>query len=213
MNTSRLLPRWPRGGGDQSIISSTPTPNYIGSLLQLIFYCVARLVVMTIYDPFTCKFPRCNSRCRASVAYSFPFSGIMAVLRSFFVWIFCCMALIGSIRVEKSWKLIMSCDWMASSHSFSIVCVTCPYWLESPSGLAACTISRLSQQTEVMCSSLLMKIDTFWCLRFGLIGSIWWDFIDVIYEIPCSVQGAALKPVGASSPSTLMWWDRHCCLL
>jgi hypothetical protein len=80
---------------------------------------------------------------------------------------------------------------MASSHYFSIVCVACPYRLESPSGLAACTISGLSQQAEVMCNSLLMKIETFWWLIFGLIRSIGWDFhrdfVDVIYEIPCGV--------------------------
>jgi hypothetical protein len=39
--------------------------------------------------------------------------------------------------------------------------VTCPYKLESPSGLAACTVSGLSQQAEVMCSILPMKIETF----------------------------------------------------
>jgi hypothetical protein len=91
---------------------------------------------------------------------------------------------------------------MASLCSFSVVCAACSYRLELPSGLATCTVSGLSQQVEVMCSSLLMKIETFWWLRFGLIGSIrWyfhWDFIDVIYEIPCGVQGAALKPVGTA---------------
>jgi hypothetical protein len=88
---------------------------YIGSLLQLIFHCATHLVVTMIYDPFTCKFPECNGRCRASVAYPFPSSGVRAVLCSFLVWIFCCMALIGSIGIEKRWKLIVSCDWMASS--------------------------------------------------------------------------------------------------
>jgi hypothetical protein len=52
--------------------SSTPTCNYIRSLLQL-FYCLVRLVVTTIYDPFTCKFPGCNDRCSASIAYPFPY--------------------------------------------------------------------------------------------------------------------------------------------
>jgi hypothetical protein len=81
---------------------------------------------------------------------------------------------------------------MASSRSFSIVCVAYPYRLESPSGLAACTVSGLSQHVEVMCSRLLMKIETLWWLRFGLIGSIRWvfhrDFVDVIYEISCGVN-------------------------
>jgi hypothetical protein len=80
---------------------------------------------------------------------------------------------------------------MASSRSFFIVCAACPYRLESPSGLATCTVSGLSQQAEVMCRSFLMKIETFWWLRFGLIESIWWDFhrdfVDAIYEIPCGV--------------------------
>jgi hypothetical protein len=150
-------------------------------------------VVTTIYDLFTCKFPGCNGRCRASVAYSFPYSGIRAILHSFLVWIFYCTALIGSVRVEKRWKLIVSDDWMASLCSFSVVCTTCTYWLESPLGLAACTVSEFSQWAEVMCSSLLMKIETFWRLRFGLIGSIGWDFIDVIYEIPCGVCCCCLR--------------------
>jgi hypothetical protein len=38
---------------------------------------------------------------------------------------------------------------MASLCSSSVVCVTCPYRLESPSGLAACMVSELSQQAEV----------------------------------------------------------------
>jgi hypothetical protein len=179
---------------------STPTCDYVRSLLQLFFHYLARLVVTMIYDPFTCKFPGCNSRCSASIAYLFPYSGIRADLHSFLVWIFCCTALIGSIRVEKMWKLIVSCDRMASSRSFPVVCVAYPYRLESPLGLAACTVSGLSQQGEIMCSSLLMKIETFWWLRFWLIGSIQWhfhrDFVDAIYEILCGVQGAALKPAG-----------------
>jgi hypothetical protein len=34
--------------------------------------CSARLVVTMIYDPFTSKFPGCNGRYSASVAYLFP---------------------------------------------------------------------------------------------------------------------------------------------
>jgi hypothetical protein len=63
--------------------SSTPTRDYIGSLLQLFFRCSACLEVTTIYDLLTCKFPVCNDRCSASVAYPLPFNGIKAVLRSF----------------------------------------------------------------------------------------------------------------------------------
>jgi hypothetical protein len=150
--------------------------------------------------PFTCTFPGCNGRCSASVAYPLLYSGIRAVLCSVLVWIFCCTALIGSIGVEKMWKLIVWYDWMASLHSFSVVCMACPYRLESPLRLATCMISGLSQHLEVTCSSILMKIEIFWWLRFGLIVSIRWDFHwdyrDVIYEIPCGVQGAALKSVG-----------------
>lgn len=36
------------------------------------------------------------------------------------------------------------------SSSFSVVCATCPYRLESPSGLTAYTTSRLTQQIDVM---------------------------------------------------------------
>jgi hypothetical protein len=54
-------------------ISSTPTRDYVGSLLQLFFRCSPCLVVTTIYDPFTCKFPGCNGRCSASIAYPSPY--------------------------------------------------------------------------------------------------------------------------------------------
>jgi hypothetical protein len=46
-----------------------------------------------------------------------------------------------------------TCDWMASSCSFSVMSTACPYWLESLSGLAACMVSGLSQQAEVLCST------------------------------------------------------------
>jgi hypothetical protein len=75
-----------------------------------VFRCAARLVVMMIYDLFICKFSRCNNRCSASVAYPSPYSDIRAILCSFFVWIFCCTTFVESIRVEKTWKLIVSCD-------------------------------------------------------------------------------------------------------
>jgi hypothetical protein len=64
--------------------SPTPTRDYVGSLPQLFFRCSARLVVTTIYDPFIFKFPGCNGRCSASAAYPSPYSGIRAVLHSFF---------------------------------------------------------------------------------------------------------------------------------
>jgi hypothetical protein len=86
---------------------------------------------------------------------------------------------------------------MANSHFFSAVCTTCPYRLESPSRLVACMISGLSQHAEVICSSLLMKIETFRWLRFGLIGSIRCDFrrdfVDAIYEIPPLLSAVAIS--------------------
>jgi hypothetical protein len=60
--------------------SSTPTCDYVGSLLQLFFRCSARLVVTTIYNPFTCKFSRCNSRYSVNIAYSFPYSTVCWVV-------------------------------------------------------------------------------------------------------------------------------------
>jgi hypothetical protein len=48
--------------------------DYVGSLLQLFFCYSACLLVMMIYDTFTCKFPRCNGRCSASVDYSLPYT-------------------------------------------------------------------------------------------------------------------------------------------
>jgi hypothetical protein len=66
----------------------------------------------------------------------------------------------------------VSCDQMACSCSFSVVFMTCPDWLESPSGLDAYTVSGLSQQAGVMCSNLLIKVETFSWLRFGLIGLV-----------------------------------------
>jgi hypothetical protein len=57
-----------------STTSSTPMHYYIGSPLQLFFRCSARLVLTMIYDPFTCKFPGCNGRYSASVAYLLPYN-------------------------------------------------------------------------------------------------------------------------------------------
>jgi hypothetical protein len=66
-----------------STASFTPTHDYVGSLLQLFFRYSARLVVTMIYDLFTCKFPLCNGRYNARVAYPLPYSSIRAVMRSF----------------------------------------------------------------------------------------------------------------------------------
>jgi hypothetical protein len=48
---------------------STPTRDYVGSLLQLYFRCSVRLVVTMMYNPFICKFSECNNRYSVRVAY------------------------------------------------------------------------------------------------------------------------------------------------
>jgi hypothetical protein len=58
----------------RSTTFSTPMCDNIGLMFQLFFRCSARLVVRTIYDPFTCKFTRCNGRCNTSVAYPLPYT-------------------------------------------------------------------------------------------------------------------------------------------
>jgi hypothetical protein len=43
-----------------------------------------------------------------------------------------------------------------NSYSLSVMRATCPYQLESPSGLIMHIVNRLSQQIKVMYSDLLM---------------------------------------------------------
>jgi hypothetical protein len=50
--------------------------NNVESLLQLFFRCSVHLVVTMIYDPFICKFSRCNGKYSASVTYPLPFRRI-----------------------------------------------------------------------------------------------------------------------------------------
>jgi hypothetical protein len=50
-----------------------------------IFRCTAHLVVMMIYDPFTCKFLMCNGRYRASVVYLIPYRLYILSLQFFMV--------------------------------------------------------------------------------------------------------------------------------
>jgi hypothetical protein len=57
------------------------THDYIGRLLQL-FRCTTCLVV-TIHDLLFISFSRGHGRSSASVAYSFSYGGIRAVLHSF----------------------------------------------------------------------------------------------------------------------------------
>jgi hypothetical protein len=65
-----------------STTSSTPTRDYVGSLLQLFFRCSVHLVVM-IHDLLLASILGWHGRSSASVAYPFPNSGIRVVLRSF----------------------------------------------------------------------------------------------------------------------------------
>jgi hypothetical protein len=92
--------------------SSTPMRDYIGSQLQLFFRCSARLVVATIYDPFTYKFPVCNDRCSARVAYLLPYNGIRVVLH-------------GIDWINRGWKEVeVECvnvtKWLV--HVISLLC-------------------------------------------------------------------------------------------
>jgi hypothetical protein len=64
-----------------STTSSTLTHDYVGSLIQLFFHCIARLVV-TIHNFLLASFLGWHGRSSTSIAYSFPYSGIKAVLRS-----------------------------------------------------------------------------------------------------------------------------------
>jgi hypothetical protein len=50
----------------------------------------------------------------------------------------------------------VTCDQMMSSCSFSVMCATCVYWLESPSGLTVHIVNGLSQYIEVIRSNLLL---------------------------------------------------------
>jgi hypothetical protein len=56
----------------------------------------------------------------------------------------------------KGLEWIATPDQKISSCSLSVMCVTCLYQLESPSGLTVHIVSRLSQLIEVICSDLLV---------------------------------------------------------
>jgi hypothetical protein len=102
--------------------SSTPTCDYIGSLLQFFFRYSAHLVIMTIYDPFTCKFPGWNGRYSASVAYPFPYIGIRAVLQSFWSGSFVAHLWLdqSGLRRGGSW-LCHVIEWLV--HVLSLSCL------------------------------------------------------------------------------------------
>jgi hypothetical protein len=50
----------------------------------------------------------------------------------------------------------VTCDRKISLCSFSVMCATCLYQLESPSELTVNIVSRLSQQIKVIRSDLLL---------------------------------------------------------
>jgi hypothetical protein len=142
--------------------------------------------VVTIHDLLLTNFLRWHGRTSVSIACPFPYSGIRAILGSlrygsctytwyvmvrFMWWIYSCMN-----WLDQSWLMLaMLCDWMISSHSFSVMCATCLYQLESPLGLTMHIVGRLSQWIEVMCHGLLMKIEEF------RIDWIWVDLINPMW--------------------------------
>jgi hypothetical protein len=165
--TTRRIRSW-------STTSSTMTCDYVEPLLQLFFRCSARLVVM-IHDLILTSFLGWHDRCSASVSYSILFSGTRAVLRS--SWSASCTIVICDGFEGLEW--IATCDQKISSCSLSVMCATCLYRLESPSGLTVHIVSRLSQQIKVICNDLLLingidlvKIEAFWMAR------IWIDLIN-----------------------------------
>jgi hypothetical protein len=66
-----------------STISSTPTCNYVGSLLQLFFHYTACLVV-TIHDLLLASIFGWHGKSSVSVAYPYPYNSIRVI---FLVWI------------------------------------------------------------------------------------------------------------------------------
>jgi hypothetical protein len=123
-----------------STSSSTPTPDYVGPLLQLFFRCSARLVVM-IYDILVASILGWYGRSSASVVYLYPYSGIRSILHS--SWSGCHTIVIRNGYKGLEWTA--RCDQNISLCSLSIMCATCLYQLESPSGETMHIVSRLSQ--------------------------------------------------------------------
>jgi hypothetical protein len=122
-----------------SATSSLSTCAYVGSLLQLIFCCAACLVV-PIHDILLASFLGDV----VDVSSTFSYSGIRAILHSFgldlgswdgFTW---CTVWLDQL-VVRGWSRLRSVR-----HD-SVMCATCPYRLESPSGLIAYTINRSIQ--------------------------------------------------------------------
>jgi hypothetical protein len=90
----------------------------------------------------------------------------------------------------KGFEWIATCDQKISSCSLSVMCATCLYQLESPSGLTVDIVSRLSQQIKVICRDLLLingidlvKIDAFLMARIGTVVVVCCTNIIVSVEI------------------------------
>ena len=129
--------------------SSSPTRIYVGSsLLQRIFCCTC---VSSGNDPWSLAYMRSLLNAVASVASPFPNNGTRAIMFSF--WSGCAyrdmllFRILQSIHIRcidwcTAWdryELIASRWLQIGSWSFSIARKTCPYRLESPSGLTVQT--------------------------------------------------------------------------
>jgi hypothetical protein len=166
--TWRLLLRRPLGGDDCDRLLP------LHRRTTMLHRCSACLVV-TIYDLLLISILGWHGRSSASVAHLYNYSSIRDVLRS--SWSGSCAIVICDGYKGLEW--IATCDRKISLCSLSVMCATCLYGLESPSGLTVHIVSRLSQQIEVIYSDLLlinvidlMKFKAFWIAR------IWVDLIN-----------------------------------
>jgi hypothetical protein len=140
--------------------------HWITAPTLLLLHC--RVVIM-IHDLIPTNFLRWYGRNSASVTYPILYSGIRVIMHSlrprsctytwyvmvrFMWWIYWCMTWLDQLRL----KLIASCGWIIISRSLSVMCATYLYRLKSASGLTIYIVSILSQQIEVMCCGLLMKL-------------------------------------------------------
>jgi hypothetical protein len=128
--------------------------------------------VVTIHDLLLTSILKWPSRSSASVVYPYPYSGIRVILRSLRS---------GSIvarlhKINQGWSWLRHViEWLV--HTPSLLCVqhVSTGW-NHHRGLIIHIISRLSQQIEVMCLSLLIKIETFWMAQI-------WGWFDQSNEI------------------------------
>jgi hypothetical protein len=131
--------------------SSTLTHDYTRSLLQL-FSCCSMHLVVRIHDLLLASILEQHGISSASVAYSYPYSGIRVILRS--SWSGSCAIVICDGYKGLEW--IVTCDRNISSCPHSVMCATCLYRLESSSRLIVHKVSRLCQHIKVIYSDLLL---------------------------------------------------------